>query len=110
MSCKSSLCLRCAKVYVDNWLSQVSKVLHERVIYRHIIPTVPATIFYHNAAVSSAWMISLVRSGARCSGVDISWCSTRMGSLASRGYDGQEQRWEHLHYLPCCVASGSGIY
>ena len=24
MSCKSSLCLRCAKVYVDNWVSQVS--------------------------------------------------------------------------------------
>jgi hypothetical protein len=25
MSCKSSLCLRCAKVYVDNWVSQVSR-------------------------------------------------------------------------------------
>ena len=37
MSCKSSLCLRCAKVYVDNWVSQVSQVLHEGVIYRHII-------------------------------------------------------------------------
>ena len=29
MSCKSSLYLRCAKVYVDHWVSQVSKVLHE---------------------------------------------------------------------------------
>ena len=28
MSCKSSLCLRCAKVYVDNWVNQVSKMLH----------------------------------------------------------------------------------
>jgi len=28
MSCKSSLCLRCAKVYVDTWVSQVSKMLH----------------------------------------------------------------------------------
>jgi hypothetical protein len=26
MSCKSSLCLRCAKVSTDNWVSQVSKV------------------------------------------------------------------------------------
>src|SRR3970040_2053608 len=25
MSCKSSLCLRCGKVYVDEWVSQVSK-------------------------------------------------------------------------------------
>ena len=28
MSCTSSLCLRCAKVYVDNWVSQVSTMLH----------------------------------------------------------------------------------
>ena len=66
MSCKSSLCLRCAKVYVDNWVSQVSHVLHEGVIYRHIILTVPAifrTIFYQNAvAVLSAFM----RCGAQC--------------------------------------------
>jgi Transposase zinc-binding domain/AI2M/AI1M-like, HNH endonuclease len=42
MSCKSSLCLRCAKVTVDNWVSQVSQMLHEGVIYRHILLTVPA--------------------------------------------------------------------
>jgi Transposase zinc-binding domain len=66
MSCKSSLCLRCAKVSVDNWVSQVSRVLHAGVIYRHIILTVPAmfrTIFYQNAAdVLSAFM----RCGAHC--------------------------------------------
>src|SRR5678815_766838 len=53
MSCKSSLCLRCAKVHVDNWVSQGSQVLHEGVIYRHLILTVPAmfcTTFYQNAA------------------------------------------------------------
>jgi len=42
MSCQSSLCLRCAKVSVDNWVAQVSKMLHEGVIYRHIVLTVPA--------------------------------------------------------------------
>ena len=66
MSCKSSLCLRCAKVYVDNWVSQVSKVLHEGVIYRHIILTVPAmfrTTFYHNAAVL---LSALMRCGVQC--------------------------------------------
>ena len=54
MSCKSSLCLRCATVYADNWVSQVSKALHEGVMYRHIILTVPAllrTTFYRNAGV-----------------------------------------------------------
>jgi hypothetical protein len=66
MSCQSSLCLRCAKVYVDNWVSQVSKMLHEGVIYRHIILTVPAmfrTTFYHNAAVL---LSALMRCGAQC--------------------------------------------
>src|SRR6266852_2996527 len=66
MSCQSSLCLRCAKVSVDNWVSQVSKVLHEGVIYRHIILTVPALLrptFYQQAqAVLSPFM----RCGVRC--------------------------------------------
>ena len=66
MSCKSSLCLRCAKVYVDNWVSQVSRVLHEGVISRHIILTVPAmfrpTFYQHAAVVLSAFM----RCGVQC--------------------------------------------
>ncbi|MCP5007791.1 MAG: IS91 family transposase, partial [Planctomycetes bacterium] len=44
MSCKSTLCLRCGKVYVDNWVSQVSKMLHEGVIYRHIVLTMPENL------------------------------------------------------------------
>ena len=44
MSCKSSLCLRCAKVYVDNWVSQVSQMLHGGVIYRYIVLTMPAML------------------------------------------------------------------
>ena len=66
MSCKSSLCLRCAKVSVDNWVSQVSRVLHAGVIYRHIILTVPAlfrtTFSQHAAVVVSAFM----RGAAQC--------------------------------------------
>jgi hypothetical protein len=66
MSCKSALCLRCAKVHVDNWVSQVSQVLHAGVIYRHIILTVPAmfrTTFYQNAAVV---LSAFMRCGAQC--------------------------------------------
>ena len=54
LRCQSSLGLRCAKVAVDNGGSQVSRVLHEGVIYRPIILTVPAmfrTTSYQNAAV-----------------------------------------------------------
>jgi hypothetical protein len=123
MSCKSSLCLRCAKVYVDNWVSQVSKVLHEGVIYRHIILTVPAmfrTIFYQNAAVL---VHALMRCGVRC--LDDFYSEVRGKALkggyitvihthgrngqyhphlhliaTSGGYDGTAERWEHVSFLP----------
>jgi len=123
MSCKSSLCLRCAKVYVDTWVSQVSKVLHEGVIYRHIILTVPAmfrTTFSHNAAVL---LSALMRCGVQCMDdffSDVRGKALRGGYIVvshthgrnghyhphlhliatSGGYDGQGERWEHVHYLP----------
>jgi hypothetical protein len=123
MSCKSSLCLRCAKVYVDNWVSQVSKMLHEGVIYRHIILTVPAmfrTTFYHNAAVL---LSALMRCGPQC--LDDFYGEVRGKALrggyitvlhthgrngqyhphlhllaTSGGYDEAGERWEHVQYLP----------
>jgi uncharacterized protein (DUF983 family) len=123
MSCKSSLCLRCAKVYVANWVSQVSKILHAGVIYRHIILTVPAmfrTTFYQNAAVV---LSAFMRCGAQC--LDDVYSTVRGKALrggyitvihthgrngqyhphlhliaTSGGYDAQGGRWEHLQYLP----------
>jgi hypothetical protein len=123
MSCKSSLCLRCATVSADNWVSQVSKALHEGVIYRHIILTVPAllrTTFYHNAGVLlSAFMrcgaqcmddvLSVVRGKAVQSGtIVVLHTHGRNGQYhphlhllaTSGGFDHQGQRWEHVEYLP----------
>jgi Putative transposase/Transposase zinc-binding domain len=123
MSCKSSLCLRCAKVYTDNWVSQVSQVLHEGVIYRHIILTVPAMFrmtFYHNAAVV---LSAFMRCGAQClddfystvkgkrlQGGYITVLHThgRNGQYhphlhvlaTSGGYEAEGASWEHLDYLP----------
>lgn len=123
MSCKASLCLRCAKVYVDNWVSQVSTMLHEGVIYRHIILTVPAmfrTSFYQNAAVV---LSAFMRCGVQC--LDDFYSEVRGKALrggyivvlhthgrngqyhphwhvlaTSGGYDGPGERWDHLTYLP----------
>ncbi len=123
MSCKSSLCLRCAKVYVDNWVSQVSQVLHEGVIYRHIILTVPAmfrTPFYQNAEVL---LSELMRCGAQCLDdfysevrgktlrggyIEVIYTHGRNGQYhphlpviaTSGGYDDQAGSWEHLNFLP----------
>src|SRR6266851_1526885 len=123
MSCTSALCLRGAKVHVDNWVSQVSQALHAGVISRHIILTVPAmfrTPLYQNAAVV---LSAFMRCGAQC--LDdffrtVRGKALRGGSLTvlhthgrhgqyhphlhllatSGGYDAQGARWEQLQYLP----------
>ena len=123
MSCKSSLCLRCAKVYVDKWVAQVGKMLHDGVIYRHIILTVPdvlRTPFYQNAdALLSPFMKSGVRclddffstvSGKALKGGYIVVVQThgRNGQFnphlhiisTSGGWDESAEKWVHLGYLP----------
>ena len=123
MSCQSSLCLRCAKVYVDNWVSQVSQMLHEGVIYRHIVLTVPAilrrTFYQQSQAVLSPFMRCGVRclddvlsrvSGQNLKGGYIVVVQThgRNGQYnphlhiiaTSGGWDQQARQWVHLDYLP----------
>jgi hypothetical protein len=123
MSCKSSLCLRCAKVYVDNWVSQVSQMLHEGVIYRHIVLTVPAllrrTFYQQSQAVLSPFMRCGVRcwddvfsrvSGQALKGGYIVVIQThgRNGQYnphlhiiaTSGGWDQQARQWVHLDYIP----------
>ena len=123
MSCKSSLCLRCAKVYVDHWVSQVSQMLHAGVIYRHIVLTVPAvlrTSVYRNAP---RLLSPFMQCGVRCldevfrrlSGRPLKGGYTvvvqthgRNGQYnphlhiiaTSGGLDMQAHEWVHLDYLP----------
>ena len=123
MSCKSSLCLRCAKVYVDHWVAQVSKILHEGVIYRHIVLTVPdvlRTTFYQNA---QALLSPFMRCGVRClddvfsrvSGkplkggyIVVIQTHGRNGQYnphlhiiaTSGGWEPKAKQWMHLDYLP----------
>jgi hypothetical protein len=123
MSCKSSLCLRCAKVYVDHWVSQVRQVLPAGVIYRHIILTVPAmfrTTFDHNAA---GVLSALMRGGVQCLDdveSEVRGKALKGGAIVvlhphgrhghyhphlhllatSGGDDHQGERWEHLQYWP----------
>ena len=123
MSCQSSLCLRCAKVYVDTWVSQVSQMLHEGVISRHIVLTMPAllrTTFYQQ---SQALLSPFMRCGRRCLDDVFSRMSGRPLTggyimviqthgrngqynphlhiiATSGGWDRQAQQWVHLDYVP----------
>ena len=40
-SCKSSFCLSCCKVYVDEWVAHIGRTLYEGVAYRHVVLTMP---------------------------------------------------------------------
>jgi hypothetical protein len=123
MSCQSALCLRCAKVYVDEFVSHVSQRLHEGVIYRHTVLTLPAMLrdtFYSH---SSTLLSELMRCGVRCMDEffsDLSRQSLKGGYIVvlhthgrngqynphlhliatSGGWNAQAERWVHLDYLP----------
>ncbi len=50
MSCKSYLCLSCAKKKIDKWICSLSKLLHHGMMYRHTVLTVPEVLrnFFYN--------------------------------------------------------------
>ena len=67
-SCKSCFCLSCSKVYTDDFVAQVSRVLQPGLIYRHIILTVPEQLratFYRDRA-SGKLLSALMKCGAEC--------------------------------------------
>lgn len=122
MSCKCSLCLRCGKVYVDDWVNQIGKMLHEGVIYRHIVLTVPQVLrdtFYNHPELLGPFM----RCAKKCLDDYFSCVSRkkikggyivvlqthgRNGEYnphlhiiaCSGGWDEESHKWVHLHYLP----------
>jgi len=123
MSGKSSLCWRCAKVSVDNGVSPVSKRLHEGVIYRHIVLTMPALLRTTFSQQSTAVLRPFMRCGVQCvdevfsrvsgkplKGGDIvviqphgrhGPSNPHLHSIATRGGgDPQACQWVPLDYVP----------
>ena len=123
MRCKSSLCLRCAQVHVENWVSQVRTMLHEGGIYRHIILTVPAMFRTSFSPNASLLLRALRRCGGQCmedfysevrgqrlrgGSIEVSHTHGRHGQYhppvhvlaPSGGYDDQAERWDHRPFLP----------
>src|SRR5262252_10995757 len=53
-SCKSSFCLSCGKVYIDQWVRHIGQTLYEGVSYRHVVLTVPDALrmpFFHDRSL-----------------------------------------------------------
>ena len=67
-SCKSCFCLSCAKGYVDEFVSQVSKMLHSGVVYRHIVLTVPKQLrpVFYRARFDDRLLSVFMKCGYEC--------------------------------------------
>ncbi len=67
-TCKGSFCLSCAKVYVDEFVEQVSRILVPGVIYRHVILTVPEQLrrYFYDARHEGSLLSRFMRCGYEC--------------------------------------------
>jgi len=67
-SCKSCFCLSCAKPYVDEFVVQVSKMLHPGVFYRHIVLTMPEQLRlpFYKARHDGELLSQLMKAGHQC--------------------------------------------
>jgi Putative transposase len=120
---KSSLGLRCAKVSVENWVSQVSQRRHEGVIDRPMVLTVPAIVRQTFSQQSPVVLSPFRRCGGRCLDEVLSRVSgqnLKGGSIVviqthgrhgqytphlhliatSGGWEPQARQWVHLAYIP----------
>lgn len=124
-SCKSCFCLSCVKVYADNFVVQVSKVLHAGVKYRHIILTIPEQLrmYFYKNRYSKRLFSAFMRSGYECleevvsqakkhdikiGAIIVIQTHARSGEynphlhiiMTSGGIKEKESKWEDLSYFP----------
>ncbi|ACN15636.1 transposase (IS801 family protein) [Desulforapulum autotrophicum HRM2] len=67
-SCKSCFCLSCSKLYVDEFVAQVSKMLHPGVVYRHIVLTLPEQLRqpFYSVRHDGDLLSRLMKTGHQC--------------------------------------------
>jgi len=101
-SCKSRFCLRCGKVYIDNWVNKMKQTIFAKVEHRHIILTVPGSLwkYFHNKQMLKL----LADCGARLIEEVVSIClkgkQIELGVILITQTAGRRCTWNpHLHLL-----------
>lgn len=101
-SCKSRFCLRCGKVYIDNWVKKMKQSIFAKVEHRHIILTVPGSLwkYFHNKQMLKL----LADCGARLIEEVVSIClkgkQIKLGVILITQTAGRRSTWNpHLHLL-----------
>jgi hypothetical protein len=105
-SCKSSFCLSCCKVYIDEWVSHIGQTLYEGVPYRHVVLTVPDVIrlpFFHDRSL----LADLMKCGVAMLSEALSWfkkVSLEVGYVVVLETAGRAGNWNP--HLPILMTSG----
>jgi hypothetical protein len=101
-SCKSRFCLRCCKVYIDNWVAKMRQTIFAKINHRHIILTVPGSLwkYFHNQKMLNL----LADCGAKLVEEVASIClkgrQIELGIILITQTAGRRSTWNpHLHLL-----------
>ena len=104
-SCKSCFCLSCSKQYVDNFVSQVSAMLHTGVIYRHIVLTLPEQLrsIFFKERFNKDLLSGFMKCGSECLEDVVSTVkreTLKIGSIVVVQTHGRSGRYNpHLHII-----------
>jgi hypothetical protein len=123
-SCKSSFCLSCCKVYVDEWVTHIGRTLYEGVSYRHGVLTMPDALrieFYRDrplladlmqcgvAMLSDAvsWLTKVTLEAGDVVGLETAGRSghgnPHLHILMTSGGMTPQKRWREVDYFPFTV-------
>jgi hypothetical protein len=101
-SCKSSFCLSCCKVYIDQWVDHIGRTLYEGVSYRHVVLTMPKALhvpFYRDRHL----LADLMKCGEAMLHDALSWfkrVDLEAGYVMVLETAGRAGHWNpHLHIL-----------
>jgi hypothetical protein len=101
-SCKSSFCLSCCKVYVDEWVAHLGRTLYAGVSYRHVVLTMPDALhleFYRDRPL----LADLMQCGVAMLSEALSWFTKvklEAGYVVVLETAGRSAHWNpHLHIL-----------
>lgn len=101
-SCKSRFCLRCAKVYIDNWVSKMKETIFAKINHRHIILTVPGSLwkYFHNQDMLKLLADCGVRLIEEVSSICLKGKEIELGIILIIQTAGRMCTWNpHLHLL-----------
>ncbi len=103
-SCKSSFCLSCSKVYVDEWVDHIGAHLHEGIYYRHIVLTVPESgRLYFYQEKGKELLGAFIRSGVEMLDAAVKTYkkkALKMGYIVVLQMSGRASNWNpHLHII-----------